>query len=89
MPRPGVSYDDVAQSINVLQMTGLNPSIRMIREKLGKGSLVTGTPNTAGGLRDFQRQPCGSIAAFLVAQSSVLSPTELTQRTRCYPRLLV
>ncbi len=41
MPRPGVSYDDVAQAIHVLQKAGLNPSIRMIRETLGMGSLTT------------------------------------------------
>ena len=41
MPRTGVSLDDVAQSIHSLEKAGLNPSIRLIREKLGKGSLTT------------------------------------------------
>ncbi len=41
MPRTGVSYDDVAESIHVLEKAGLKPSIRLIREKLGKGSLST------------------------------------------------
>ncbi len=41
MPRVGVTYDDVAQAIHILEKIGLNPSIRMIREKLGKGSLTT------------------------------------------------
>lgn len=41
MPRVGVTYDDVSQTIHVLEKVGLNPSIRMIREKLGKGSLTT------------------------------------------------
>lgn len=41
MPRTGVSYDDVAQSIHVLEKAGLNASIRNIRERIGKGSLTT------------------------------------------------
>lgn len=41
MPRTGVPYEDVVQTIQILQKAGLNPSIRMIREKLGKGSLTT------------------------------------------------
>jgi chromosome segregation ATPase len=41
MPRTGVSYDDVAESIHSLEKAGLKPSIRLIREKLGKGSLST------------------------------------------------
>ena len=41
MPRTGVPYDDVAHAIQTLQKAGVNPSIRMIREKLGKGSLTT------------------------------------------------
>ena len=41
MPRTGVTYDDVADSIHRLEKAGLNPSIRLIREKLGKGSLTT------------------------------------------------
>lgn len=41
MPRTGVSYDDVAESIHTLEKAGLKPSIRLIREKLGKGSLTT------------------------------------------------
>jgi chromosome segregation ATPase len=41
MPRTGVSYDDVAESIHTLEKAGLNPSIRLIRETLGKGSLST------------------------------------------------
>ena len=41
MPRTGVSYDDVAESIYMLEKAGLKPSIRLIREKLGKGSLST------------------------------------------------
>ena len=41
MPRTGVSYDDVAESIHTLEKAGLKPSIRLIREKLGKGSLST------------------------------------------------
>ena len=41
MPRTGVSYDDVAESVLTLEKDGLKPSIRLIREKLGKGSLST------------------------------------------------
>lgn len=41
MPRTGVSYDDVAESILALEKAGLKPSIRLIREKLGRGSLST------------------------------------------------
>ena len=41
MPRTGVSYDDVVQSIHILEKAGLNPSIRNIRERIGKGSLTT------------------------------------------------
>lgn len=41
MPRTGVSYDDVAESVLTLEKAGLKPSIRLIREKLGKGSLST------------------------------------------------
>lgn len=41
MPRPGVSHDDVAEAIHALRNAGINPSIRLIREKLGKGSLST------------------------------------------------
>ncbi len=42
MARTGVSYDEVATSIQVLEKAGLNPSIRNIREQLGnKGSLTT------------------------------------------------
>ena len=41
MPRTGVTYDDVAESIHTLEKAGLKPSIRLIREKLGKGSLTT------------------------------------------------
>lgn len=41
MPRTGVSYDEVAESIQSLEKAGLKPSIRLIREKLGRGSLST------------------------------------------------
>ncbi len=41
MPRTGISYDDVSDSIHTLEKAGLKPSIRLIREKLGKGSLTT------------------------------------------------
>lgn len=41
MPRTGISYDDVADAAHALEKAGLTPSIRLIREKLGKGSLST------------------------------------------------
>jgi chromosome segregation ATPase len=41
MPRTGVSYDDVVESIHILEKAGLNASIRNIRERIGKGSLTT------------------------------------------------
>ncbi|MEL7025300.1 MAG: DNA-binding protein [Pseudomonadota bacterium] len=41
MPRSGISYEDVEAAINTLEKAGLTPSIRLIREKLGKGSLST------------------------------------------------
>ncbi len=41
MPRTGVSYDNVVESIHVLEKAGLNASIRNIRERIGKGSLTT------------------------------------------------
>lgn len=41
MPRTGVNYDDVKTAIQILEKAGLNPSIRLVREKLGKGSLTT------------------------------------------------
>ncbi|NNE35106.1 MAG: hypothetical protein HKN13_07725 [Rhodothermales bacterium] len=41
MPRTGLAYDDVADAIHSLDKAGLTPSIRLIREKLGKGSLST------------------------------------------------
>jgi chromosome segregation ATPase len=41
MPRTGVSYDNVVESIHILEKAGLNASIRNIRERIGKGSLTT------------------------------------------------
>ena len=41
MPRTGVRYDDVVESIHILEKAGLNASIRNIRERIGKGSLTT------------------------------------------------
>lgn len=41
MPRTGVTYEDVLQSIKVLEKAGLNASIRNIRERIGRGSLTT------------------------------------------------
>lgn len=41
MPRTGLAYADVADAIHDLDKAGLTPSIRLIREKLGKGSLST------------------------------------------------
>ena len=41
MPRTGVSYDVVVESIHILEKAGLNASIRNIRERIGKGSLTT------------------------------------------------
>ncbi|MEO0437328.1 MAG: DNA-binding protein [Pseudomonadota bacterium] len=41
MPRTGISYDDVADAIHALEKAGLTPSIRLIREKIGRGSLST------------------------------------------------
>ena len=41
MPRTCVRYDDVVESIHILEKAGLNASIRNIRERIGKGSLTT------------------------------------------------
>ncbi|MEL7025264.1 MAG: DNA-binding protein [Pseudomonadota bacterium] len=41
MPRQGVSYSDVESAIQSLSKAGLTPSIRLIREQIGKGSLST------------------------------------------------
>ncbi|MEO0804443.1 MAG: DNA-binding protein [Cyanobacteria bacterium J06642_2] len=41
MPRRGISYSDVELAIQSLSKAGLTPSIRLIREQLGKGSLST------------------------------------------------
>lgn len=41
MPRSGISYESVAESINALEKAGVEASIRRIRERLGSGSLST------------------------------------------------
>ena len=41
MPRTGVSYEEVSAAITALEKAGLTPSIRLIREKVGSGSLST------------------------------------------------
>ena len=41
MPRHGVTYEDVEAAIQALTKAGLTPSIRLIREKVGRGSLST------------------------------------------------
>ncbi|MEO0575094.1 MAG: DNA-binding protein [Pseudomonadota bacterium] len=41
MPRTGVSYEEVSSAIVALEKAGLTPSIRLIREKVGSGSLST------------------------------------------------
>ena len=41
MPRTGVSYDDVVESIHMLEKAGLTASIRNIRDRIGSGSLTT------------------------------------------------
>lgn len=41
MPRSGISYESVAESINALEKAGVDASIRRIRERLGSGSLST------------------------------------------------
>lgn len=41
MPRPGLTYDDVAQAANTLNQQGTNPTIQNIRESLGTGSPIT------------------------------------------------
>lgn len=41
MPRTGLAYDDVADAMRALEKAGVTPSIRLIREKLGRGSLST------------------------------------------------
>ena len=41
MPRTGLAYDDVADAMHALEKAGVTPSIRLIREKLGRGSLST------------------------------------------------
>lgn len=41
MPRTGVSYDEVGASIHSLEQAGMKPSIRNIRESIGRGSLTT------------------------------------------------
>jgi len=41
MPRTGVRYEDVVESIHILEKAGLSASIRNIRERIGKGSLTT------------------------------------------------
>ena len=41
MPRTGVSYDKVSACIQVLEQAGLRPSIRNIRDRIGRGSLTT------------------------------------------------
>lgn len=41
MPRQGVTYSDVESAIDALNKAGLTPSIRLIREQIGAGSLST------------------------------------------------
>jgi len=41
VPRTGLAYDEVADAIHALEKAGVTPSIRLIREKLGRGSLST------------------------------------------------
>ena len=41
MPRTGVGYEEVLSAITALEKAGVAPSIRLIREKVGSGSLST------------------------------------------------
>ena len=41
MARPGISYEDILQSITILEAQGNTPSINSVRDTLGRGSPTT------------------------------------------------